>query len=221
VVTVRLYVEGGGDSKRLKTQCRRGFRKFIEKAGLQGRMPRIVACGGRQRAYDSFATALAAGTSTPMLLVDAERRVTDASAWEHLPREVVVEAIVNAVVHRDYTDSSSVQVMLFADRLEVMNSGGLPPALTVEKLRVAHQSVPRNPLAPIDQSRSSSVMDTIRHPILYERSGSAVVSSEERSSRFAARSMSRPTRFPRASISTFTPSTTSLVSTPGSWLSSM
>ena len=36
--------------------------------------------------------------------------------------------------------------MLFADRLEVMNSGGLPPALTVEKLRVAHQSVPRNPL---------------------------------------------------------------------------
>ncbi len=41
---------------------------------------------------------------------------------------------------------SSVQVMLFADRLEVMNSGGLPPGLTVEKLRVAHQSVPRNPL---------------------------------------------------------------------------
>jgi len=63
VVTVRLYVEGGGDSKELKTHCRRGFRKFIEKAGLQGRMPRIVACGGRQRAYDSFATALAAGTS--------------------------------------------------------------------------------------------------------------------------------------------------------------
>ena len=63
-----------------------------------------------------------------------------------IPREVVAEAIVNAVAHRDYTDSSSVQVMLFSDRLEVMNSGGLPPTLTVEKLRVAHQSVPRNPL---------------------------------------------------------------------------
>ncbi len=36
--------------------------------------------------------------------------------------------------------------MLFADRLEVMNSGRLPPALTVEKLRVAHQSLPGNPL---------------------------------------------------------------------------
>ena len=63
-----------------------------------------------------------------------------------IPKEVVTEAIVNAVAHRDYTDNSSVQVMLFADRLEVMNSGQLPPPLTVEKLRVAHQSLPGNPL---------------------------------------------------------------------------
>ena len=63
-----------------------------------------------------------------------------------IPKEVVTEAIVNAVAHRDYTDSSSVQVMLFADRLDVMNSGQLPPPLTVEKLRGAHESLPGNPL---------------------------------------------------------------------------
>ena len=63
-----------------------------------------------------------------------------------IPPEVVTEAIVNAVVHRDYTDNSSVQVMLFADRLDVMNSGSLPPELTLEKLRVPHTSVPGNPL---------------------------------------------------------------------------
>ena len=63
-----------------------------------------------------------------------------------IPKEVVTEAIVNAVAHRDYTDNSSVQVMLFADRLEVMNSGRLPPPLTAEKLRVPHQSLPGNPL---------------------------------------------------------------------------
>ncbi len=63
-----------------------------------------------------------------------------------IPKEVVTEAIVNAVAHRDYTDNSSVQVMLFADRLEVMNSGRLPRPLTVEKLRVAHPSLPANPL---------------------------------------------------------------------------
>ena len=63
-----------------------------------------------------------------------------------IPKEVVSEAIVNAVAHRDYTDNASVQVMLFADRLEILNPGRLPPPLTLEKLRVAHSSVPANPL---------------------------------------------------------------------------
>lgn len=57
-----------------------------------------------------------------------------------------MRSIVNAVAHRDYTDNGSVQVMLFADRLEVWNPGRLPPPLTLEKLRVAHTSVPGNPL---------------------------------------------------------------------------
>lgn len=63
-----------------------------------------------------------------------------------IPREVVAEAIVNAVAHRDYTENGSVQVMLFSDRLEVWNPGRLPPSLTPRKLRVAHRSVPANPL---------------------------------------------------------------------------
>ena len=63
-----------------------------------------------------------------------------------IPREVVAEAIVNAVAHRDYTSNGSVQVMLFADRLEVWNPGGLPASLTLEKLRHPHGSVPGNPL---------------------------------------------------------------------------
>ena len=63
-----------------------------------------------------------------------------------IPKEVVSEAIVNAVAHRDYTDNASVQVMLFANRLEIRNPGRLPPPLTLEKLRTAHSSVPGNPL---------------------------------------------------------------------------
>jgi predicted HTH transcriptional regulator len=58
----------------------------------------------------------------------------------------VAEAIVNAVAHRDYASHASVQVMLFADRLEVWNPGQLPPALTPEQLRLPHASIPRNPL---------------------------------------------------------------------------
>ena len=63
-----------------------------------------------------------------------------------IPREVVAEGIVNAVAHRDYASNGSVQVMLFADRLEVWNPGGLPSSLTVEGLRKPHGSVPHNPL---------------------------------------------------------------------------
>lgn len=63
-----------------------------------------------------------------------------------MPREVVHEAIVNAVAHRDYSSNGSVQVMLFSDRLEIWNPGTLPPTLTLEKLRLPHGSVPGNPL---------------------------------------------------------------------------
>jgi predicted HTH transcriptional regulator len=50
------------------------------------------------------------------------------------------------VAHRDYTSNASVQVMLFADRLEVWNPGELPAALTIELLFRPHASIPRNPL---------------------------------------------------------------------------
>lgn len=63
-----------------------------------------------------------------------------------LPIEAVTEAIVNAIAHRDYASNASVQVMLFADRLEVWNPGELPPSLTPEALRSPHPSIPRNPL---------------------------------------------------------------------------
>ena len=63
-----------------------------------------------------------------------------------IPKEVVTEAIVNAVAHRDYTSNASVQVMLFSDRLEVWNPGGLPPPLTLEQLRDTHPSIPNNRL---------------------------------------------------------------------------
>ena len=63
-----------------------------------------------------------------------------------IPRAVVAEAIVNAVAHRDYTSNGSVQVMLFADRLEVWNPGRLPQTLTLAMLREPHGSVPANPL---------------------------------------------------------------------------
>lgn len=61
-----------------------------------------------------------------------------------IPKEVIHEAIVNGVAHRDYTSDASVQVNVFSDRIEVRNPGELPPDLTFENLKVEHNSRPRN-----------------------------------------------------------------------------
>lgn len=83
MVKVKLYVEGGGDTHQLRSKCREGFRKFLENAGFTGKMPRIVACGGRQSAYDDFRTACKS-KETALLLIDSEDLVSADSPWEHL-----------------------------------------------------------------------------------------------------------------------------------------
>jgi len=91
VVKVKLYVEGGGNSSALRAACREGFTTFITNAKIKNR-PRVVACGGRQDAYDSFCAAIAQGQAA-MLLVDSEETVAalhrsgspdQGLAWEHL-----------------------------------------------------------------------------------------------------------------------------------------
>ena len=86
MVAVRLYVEGGGDSKSLRTECRKGFSEFLQKAGFRGRMPRIIACGGRGQAYDDFRTHHGGlqREEIAVLLVDSEAPVSETSPWTHL-----------------------------------------------------------------------------------------------------------------------------------------
>jgi Domain of unknown function (DUF4276) len=85
-----IYIEGGGDSDALKTECRQAFTKFFEAAGLKGKMPRLVACGSRNTAFDKFKTALNNGQDA-LLLVDSESPVLadpqadrPISPWKHL-----------------------------------------------------------------------------------------------------------------------------------------
>jgi len=61
-----------------------------------------------------------------------------------LPPDVIREAVVNAIAHRDYTQPAAVQVAVFSDRVEVRSPGGLLPPLTEEALHRAHSSVTRN-----------------------------------------------------------------------------
>lgn len=56
---------------------------------------------------------------------------------------VVREAIINALVHADYSLHLPIQVAIFDDRIEVTNSGSLPFGLTLESA-LAGTSRPRN-----------------------------------------------------------------------------
>ncbi|RNM05926.1 DUF4276 family protein [Dickeya undicola] len=83
---MNVYVEGGGDTSSLRAECRRGFAEFLKKAGLAGSMPRIIACGSRRDAYNSFCTAISQGTPA-MLLVDSEDPVTAAAQQNADPNQ--------------------------------------------------------------------------------------------------------------------------------------
>ena len=78
--------------------------------------------------------------------VGTRAEASRASGDFEVPRSVVAEAIVNAVAHRDYRNPGFVQVIVFADRIEVWNPGELPSGLTPEMLREPHGPLPRNPL---------------------------------------------------------------------------
>lgn len=86
-MSVKIYVEGGPG--KLERECRRGFSEFLKSAGLRDKMPRIIACGGRGKAYDKFCTAQrkAQADEFIVLLVDSEEGVEEGvGPWVFLKR---------------------------------------------------------------------------------------------------------------------------------------
>ena len=76
-------------------------------------------------------------------LFRGELRRTDQPAY---PEEAVREGLINAFVHRDYSDfSGSVTVDLYPEKLVIWNIGSLPHGLKVGDLKREHPSMPRNP----------------------------------------------------------------------------
>ncbi|RKH06863.1 hypothetical protein D7Y13_21865 [Corallococcus praedator] len=63
-----------------------------------------------------------------------------------LPVEVIREAVLNAVTHRDYKPASQIRISIFDDRIELTNPGDLLNHLTLENIRQGGISQKRNPV---------------------------------------------------------------------------
>jgi ATP-dependent DNA helicase RecG len=105
------------------------------------------------------------GTGAPALVVDrldtegpAPQAIEQVKAFlqRHLDSEkrqagglslpAAMEAVANALAHRDYAAPVPVFVRLYDDRLEVENPGGLLPGLAAEQPALVGHSNPRNPI---------------------------------------------------------------------------
>jgi ATP-dependent DNA helicase RecG len=75
--------------------------------------------------------------------LEIEEGIERKEVYEY-PEKVFREAIVNAVVHRDYFSPDSIQVSIFDDRIEILNPGSLPGSLNRELF--GYISVQRNPI---------------------------------------------------------------------------
>ena len=62
------------------------------------------------------------------------------------PNDALDEAVINALIHRDYSDvTGEVFIGIYPDKIEIKNSGQLPNSLTVQDLKRIHNSYSPNP----------------------------------------------------------------------------
>ncbi len=86
-MNIKVFVEGGGETKALRTKCRRGFSNFFQKAGMEHHKPSVIASGSRRSAFDDFRAAVhrAKKDEFIVLLVDSEDPIAAGSSpWQHL-----------------------------------------------------------------------------------------------------------------------------------------
>jgi len=61
------------------------------------------------------------------------------------PKEAVREALLNAIIHKDYSGNAPIQISVYKDKIMLWNDGQLPENWTIETLTKKHSSKPYNP----------------------------------------------------------------------------
>jgi ATP-dependent DNA helicase RecG len=69
----------------------------------------------------------------------------DTSGIPEIPIMVLEEALINAIVHRNYFLSSNIRIFIFNNRVEIISPGTLPNTVSVESMKMGIH-IERNPI---------------------------------------------------------------------------
>ena len=76
---------------------------------------------------------------------------------------VIREALLNAIIHRDYSFSGSILVNIYTDRMEFISLGGLPTGLTLDDIMLG-----------VSQSRNEKLANVFYRLELVEAYGTGI-----------------------------------------------
>jgi len=110
--------------------------RFIDNKRIEGTIPEML---------EDAIRFVQKNTRTKTIIDPITAKRTDKPDY---PVKAVREAILNALVHRDYsihTEGMPIQIMVFSDRLEIKNPGGLYGRLTLDALGKTQPDT-RNPV---------------------------------------------------------------------------
>ena len=108
--------------------------RFVDNKRLEGTLPQML----------DAAMTFVLRNSRVATVIDENGHRADRPEY---PMKAVREIILNALIHRDYsihTDQSPIRILMFTDRLEVENPGGLYGRMTINELGTAAADT-RNP----------------------------------------------------------------------------
>jgi len=70
-----------------------------------------------------------------------KERGVNAPGEPEIPKIVLEELLVNALIHRDYFVSAPIRIFIYQDRVEIISPGHLPNNLTVENIKRGNSNI--------------------------------------------------------------------------------
>jgi len=110
-----------------------------------------------------------------------------------VPLPAIREAVLNAIVHKDYSSGVPIQIRIYEDKIQISNTGHLPAELTAETMLQSNTSRPHNPLIAntffrcgfieswgrgIDKMNKACIAEGLQSPVYQTISDSVILTFE-------------------------------------------